>query len=212
MVLRHSQPQQSEIIALSSIVKSIFPGAFFNHQKSIWEFETGETLKLDHFDRPEKYQDFIGKSFAWIGWEELTTWKDDVCYKLMMSCLRTINPRIRLHVRSTTNASGPGHGWVKRRFRLNGSSFAGKVVGLAITDSRDEAGNLEQPRRAVLSKVSENLLLLLKAIPVTSIVSCPMRRAPRSDSRGAKDRGTCLKAASSTTSGSTHASMWWYLI
>lgn len=158
VIFRHSQPQHREVISLFQIIKQIWPEATFNRMTSIWEWETGETLQAGHYDVPEQFTDYIGKSFSWIGWEELTSWKNDLCYKPMLTTLRTSRAGIPKHVRSTTNPSGPGQGWVMERFRL--PLTPGLTIGPKIDDSVDEYGNVEAPRRVIHGNLSENLLMM----------------------------------------------------
>ncbi len=66
---------------------------------------------------------------CYLGWNELTQWATSECYDLLMSCNRSSFipaehspdpdnplPELPLMVVSTTNPSGPGHNWVKKRF------------------------------------------------------------------------------------------------
>lgn len=59
---------------------------------------------------------FIINQNCWIGWEELTNWATDECYKSMMSCNRSSNPDIPLRIRATCNPAGVGHSWVRSYF------------------------------------------------------------------------------------------------
>lgn len=99
---------------------------------------------------------YHGHELPFIGWEELTTWPSDECYKSMFSCCRSSNPNVPRKVRATTNPYGVGHNWVKERFRLHGTWW--KTV--TITDAVDPNGNHEPPRCAIHSHVDENKVLL----------------------------------------------------
>jgi hypothetical protein len=55
--------------------------------------------------------------------------------------------------RATTNPYGPGHNWVKRRFRL--PHFRGKVIRDSMKD-----GKVEPPRVAIYGHLTENKILL----------------------------------------------------
>jgi hypothetical protein len=52
---------------------------------------------------------YIVNQNCFIGFEELTNWSTDECYKLMMSCNRSSHKGIPKKVRATCNPSGPGH-------------------------------------------------------------------------------------------------------
>jgi hypothetical protein len=158
IILRRTHPQLAEIVALSkTFIKQICPGASFNSMKSYWDFPDGARLSFAHFNEPAQYSDYLGHSYPWIGWEELTTWPSPDCYTTMFACSRSTNPRMPRKIRATTNPYGVGRNWVMQRFRL--PLDPGKLLGPAIVDSRDEKGNIEPPRRVVHGYLGENVLL-----------------------------------------------------
>lgn len=106
-----------------------------------WVWPTGEELLFRHVKKLEDYDSFHGWEIPFIGWNELTKNPTPDLYDKFMSINRssfdpkqhtpkmkqgnryvyaTHNenplPPIPLEVFSTTNPSGPGHGWVKERF------------------------------------------------------------------------------------------------
>lgn len=104
-----------------------------------WVWPTGEELLFRHVKKKSDYFGFHGQEFPWIGWNELTKWPTADLYDRFMSVNRctfdpvrdtpkcpktgaylTLDakplPQIPLEVFSTTNPSGPGHNWVKKRF------------------------------------------------------------------------------------------------
>lgn len=103
-----------------------------------WVFATGEELLFRHVKKESDYDGFHGHELPFIGWNELTKQPSSKLYDKFMSCNRstfqperdtpkdsdgnylTPNgkplPPIPCEVFSTTNPSGPGHNWVKRRF------------------------------------------------------------------------------------------------
>ncbi len=104
-----------------------------------WVWPSGEELLLRVMEKPEDYEKFHGQEFPFIGWNEKTQWATSECYDLLMSCNRSSFipaehspdpenplPEMPLLVVSTTNPSGPGHNWVKKRFV--DIAPAGKVV------------------------------------------------------------------------------------
>ena len=128
----------------------IFPGFRFLRSKSEYQaiWKDGEALLLRAMDSENDYPEYHGHEYPWIGWEELTHWENDKAYKLMFSCCRSAVPGLRCRVRATTNPSGVGHLWLKKRFRLpHGTN---KVI--RIPD--------EMPRIAIQGDIRENFLLL----------------------------------------------------
>jgi hypothetical protein len=99
-----------------------------------WRFPDGEELMFRHFRTPDDYYSYHGHAYPWIAWEELTTWADDKCYKVMMSCSRSTKPGMPRKYRATTNPYGVGHNWVKARFRL--PVQGGKIIGPSSTRRR----------------------------------------------------------------------------
>jgi hypothetical protein len=115
-------------------------GARFYDSSSLykWVWPTGEELLFRHVKKISDYEGFHGHEYPFIGWNELTKHANSNLYDKFMSVNRSsfdpeINtpknekgeyltenrmplPEIPLEVFSTTNPSGPGHNWVKRRF------------------------------------------------------------------------------------------------
>lgn len=105
-----------------------------------WVWPTGEELLFRHVKKPADYEDYHGHEYPFIGWNELTKWANPDLYDKLMSVNRSSFtpelhtpkntdgsyatadgkplPEIPLEVFSTTNPSGPGHNWVRRRFIL----------------------------------------------------------------------------------------------
>lgn len=157
ILFRETYPQLADVVAKSERwFRKIFPGAKFNRQRMAWEFETGEVLMFRHMRTPDDYWNYHGHEYPWIGWEELTNWADDRCYKAMMSCCRSTHPDVPRMIRATTNPYGVGHSWVKDRFRLYGRWWE----TIVILDSIDDRGDIEPPRCAIHGHIDENRALL----------------------------------------------------
>lgn len=155
ILFRQTFPQLEDVISKTKKwFPKIWPEARYNEAKSFWQWPTGERLMLRQFDKPDDYWKYHGHEYAWIAWEELCNWVTDEGYKRMMSTSRSTMKGMPRKVRATTNPYGPGHNWVKRRFRLPGSQF------IPITDSVDEMGNVEPTRVAIHGTVYENKLLM----------------------------------------------------
>jgi len=158
VLFRQTHPQLRDVIEKSKKwIKRIWPGAFYNEIKFFWEWESGERLYFSHFNVPSQYSDYHGHAYPWIGWEELTTWPNPDCFKVMFACSRSTIAKMPRKVRATTNPYGVGHNWVKSRYRL--PVPPGDIVGPVIADSIDDQGNPEPPRRAVHGYLDENKIL-----------------------------------------------------
>ena len=131
----------ADLVAQSKRFFSKFDdGAKFHESASEykWTWPTGEVLYFRHVKKLSDYDSFHGHEYPFIGWNELTKHATSELYDKMMSTNRssfvpelhtpktadgkyeTVDgqplPEIPLEVFSTTNPSGPGHNWVKRRF------------------------------------------------------------------------------------------------
>ena len=106
-----------------------------------WVWPTGEELLFRHVSKDNDYEKFHGHEYPFEGFNELTKWHTSDLYDKLMSVNRSsfvpekhtptklINgkkvydtvdgkplPPIPLQFFSTTNSSGPGRNWVKKRF------------------------------------------------------------------------------------------------
>lgn len=155
LIFRQSYPALQDVITKSlEWFPRIWPGARFNRSKNFWEWPTGELLYFRQFDRETDYWKYHGHSYPWQGWEELCNWPTPNGYKRMMSLCRSSVPGLPRRIRATTNPYGPGHNWVKARFRL--PAWRSRII----RDSVDDVGKLEPPRVAIQSHLEENKILL----------------------------------------------------
>lgn len=159
VIFRRTYPELSDIINKSrKLFPRIFPGAKYNAVDRSWRFPDGEMLMFRHCRVEDDYNHYHGHEFTFIGWEELTTWPDDTCFKALFSCLRSSVPGIPLWVRATANPHGVGHNWVKKRYKLPVSG--GNLLGDVIRNATDLDGNPEPERVAIHGDLSENKVLL----------------------------------------------------
>lgn len=159
VLFRRTYPELQDVIDKSKKwFPRIWPAAQYNEAKNFWKWPTGEILYFRHFLKEADYWKYHGHSYPWIGWEELTTWPNDWCFKKMFSCSRSTAMGIPIRIRSTTNPYGVGHNWVKTRYRL--PIPGNKMVGQVIRNSRDLDGHLEPPRVVIHGDLYENKILL----------------------------------------------------
>lgn len=155
ILFRKSYPDLMDVIEKSQrVIPVLFPGAIYNQQAHVWTFPTGETLRFAFAENENDYWKYHGSEYPWIGWEELTTWANDRLYLRMMSLCRSPMPHMPRKYRSTTNPYGPGHGWVKARWRL--PMYRDGVID----DDVDEQGRIRLPRASVCVRLEDNAVLL----------------------------------------------------
>jgi hypothetical protein len=167
ILFRRTYPELDDVINKSQKwFQEIWPidgpnPAIYNQQSKTWKWKSGEVLMFRHMSKENDYLSYHGHAYPWIGWEELTTWPDSGCYTRMFSCCRSSHPAVakKARMRSTSNPYGPGHNWVKLRFRLPINE--GMVIGPVIKDSKNKAGDIEPPRVTIRSSLAENKILLI---------------------------------------------------
>lgn len=121
IIFRRTFPELKDVIKKSNKwFPLIFPKARYNKQDHCWTFPEGEKLWFGYIQRPEDYNQYHGHEYPFLGFEELTNWASDEMYLKMFSLNRSSRPGVPLKIRATCNPYGPGHNWVKKRFRLKG--------------------------------------------------------------------------------------------
>jgi hypothetical protein len=155
ILFRQTYKQLEDVISKTKKwIPQIWPEAKFNNSEHVWTWPTGERLLLRQYMKPDDYWNYHGHEYPWIGWEELCNWAWYDGYKRMFSCCRSSQKGMPRMIRATTNPYGPGHNWVKMRFRLPAWNM--KVI----KDSKDDQGNLEPARLSIRSHIDENKALL----------------------------------------------------
>ena len=150
IIFREQHKNLKDIIAKSKRwIPRIWPAAKFNESKCCWSWPTGEMLFFAHARKLSDYDNYHGHEYPFVGWEELTNWATPDLYLKMFSVCRSSGPKeMPRIIRGTTNPSGRGHGWVKRRF------IEPAPCGTVIHDPN--SGN---DRIAIFSHWSENKFL-----------------------------------------------------
>jgi hypothetical protein len=161
IIVRRTYGELRDLIERSQVwLYQMFDGAAkYNKTEKAWTFPDGEKLTFVYADSPEDYRHYHGWNLTFVGFEELTLYPTDNVYKKFMSLVRSTYPGIPLKYRSTTNPSGPGHGWVKLRFGLPHST--GIVVSEQV-EVEYELGKKEMvtiQRTSVRSDVRQNTKL-----------------------------------------------------
>lgn len=116
ILFRRSMPELDEVIRRSKEIYGPL-GWTYQEQKHDWTAPNGATLRLRYLDRDSDADSYQGHSYTWMGFDELGNWPDPAPIDKLWACLRSANgvPCVR---RSTGNPGGPGHVWVKKRYRV----------------------------------------------------------------------------------------------
>lgn len=118
-LFRLTYPQLADVVAKSKRwFYAIFPGAKFNESEYRWTWPTGEILYFRYGATEDDYWNYHGHEYPWLGFEELTNWRDLSFFEAMFSTCRSSFPGMPRMVRATCNPFGVGHSAVKARYRI----------------------------------------------------------------------------------------------
>jgi predicted phage terminase large subunit-like protein len=96
--------------------------ARWNGAEHVWRFPSGAVLKFGHLDSTNAELEYQGAEFQFVGFDELTQFKQHQ-YEYLFSRLRRLEgSAIPIRMRAATNPGGPGHEWVKERFVKHGNA------------------------------------------------------------------------------------------
>lgn len=84
--------------------------------KKEWRFPNGALLRMSFLDSEDDVLQYQGHEYGLILPDELTQWRDEKNFELLIACNRSQNPNIHPQIIATGNPGGPGHLWVKKRF------------------------------------------------------------------------------------------------
>lgn len=151
IIFRRNENEHRDAIARTrKLFANMFPNAEFNSVSKEWRFPTGESLVFKYMEREDDYWHYHGHQYTFIGWDELTNWRDSIAYRAMFSTLRSANVHVPRFVRATCNPYGIGHSWVKQRFALPHTGMTGPIICTAG----------EPDRVAIRGRLEENRVLL----------------------------------------------------
>lgn len=95
--------------------------ASWNAQDKRWTFPSGATLTFGYYDHDSNYMQYQGGAWDYIGFDELTQFKE-TWYRYLFSRLRRLEGSpIPGRIRAASNPGGPSHEFVKKRFVSKGA-------------------------------------------------------------------------------------------
>ena len=113
IIFRRTYPELKAIIARSQeIYPAVMPGATYNKVEHTWTMPAGGTMRFGHLQNDDARFLYRSDAFDFIGFEELTLWATDVCWRYLASRNRSADPTLPCFMRANTNPDGPGQKWV----------------------------------------------------------------------------------------------------
>ncbi|HSE45078.1 MAG TPA: phage terminase large subunit [Gemmatimonadales bacterium] len=94
--------------------------AAWNGQEYEWRFPSGATVGFGYLAIEGDKHRYQSANFTYIGFDELTTFRESQYTYLASRLRRPEGVTIPLKLRAGSNPGGPGHDWVRQRFMVEG--------------------------------------------------------------------------------------------
>lgn len=124
-------------------------GAVFIGSPGEITFPSGAKIRLGHLKDEGAYTKYQGHEYQNMLLEELTHIPSEKLYEALIGSCRSTVPELRPQIFATTNPDGPGHYWVKERFKCEQPD--GKI-----RTYRDEQTGLVKTRVFITAMIEDN--------------------------------------------------------
>lgn len=153
IIFRRTFPDLKDLIDRSQDIYPAF-GGNYDKQAHVWSFPSGARVEFGHMQYDSDRFKYRGRAFQYVGWDELTLFPTDVCYRYLLSRVRTADPSIKCYVRATTNPDGPGFRWVKEYWRIQTEGFSTRFT-VAVRDP-ETGEEYAHTRRFIAARLIDN--------------------------------------------------------
>jgi Terminase large subunit, T4likevirus-type, N-terminal len=156
VLIRKSFPQLEELESRAlQILGPHYGVSSYKRGSKTWYLETRKgtaELRLRAMEANQDAYKVHGHQFSWIGFDELTMWASNFIYEYLKTRLRSPEGA-PCYMRSATNPGGPGHHWVKKRFRI------GEVPEMEPFKVKTPSGRVHY-RVFIPAKLTDNKILM----------------------------------------------------
>ena len=116
MLCRRTYPELGDIIERSHEIFGRLGWKYTGGDERSWRSPRGALLRFRHLDTIADARLYKGFNNSWLGFDELDEWPDPRPLDMLFATLRSKHgiPCVR---RCTGNPGGPGHAWIKKRYR-----------------------------------------------------------------------------------------------
>ena len=131
-------------------------------EKSRWLFPNMESptgaggafVEFGYCDRQEHVEQYQGREWAFIGYDELGNQRDENVWIDLLKEIRCPDPRVKRRARASANPGFAGHAWIKRRF-INPCGMNGERIHRFKLEM-EGVEPYELTRRFVPAKITDN--------------------------------------------------------
>jgi hypothetical protein len=143
IIIRRTEPELGQIIEMTHrLYPKIDPKATWHQDSKSWTFSSGAKIRFGYLKLQSDALRYQGDAYHYVLFEELTHHATDYGYTYLKTRIRADRSQpITLKLRATTNPGGPGHRWVKERFRIKSTGEATHFVVREPTGRQDENGD-----------------------------------------------------------------------
>lgn len=157
LVLRKNQEDLDEFIAKAAEMYKPHGGMYISGQ---FRFPSGAVIDLGHMRDKNSWQKYLGIEYQRIVIDEAALIPDFASYEQLRTCLRTTHTELRCQMLLTSNANGPGVGWITERFMnahdINGNKYSpGELIEEWYEDP-DTGEKFKQTRIWIFSTYKDN--------------------------------------------------------
>lgn len=142
-------PQYAAIIFRKSFADLTKPEALMDRARSwlsgssaewkdiekAWHFPNGATLSFGYLDNDTDIYHYQSAAYQYIGFDELTQFKETQYRYLFSRLRRLVDIDIPLRVRAASNPGNIGHDWVKQRFIVEGITKGRVFIPATLDDN-----------------------------------------------------------------------------
>lgn len=142
IIIRRTEPELGQIIDMTHrLYPKIDPKASWHKDSKTWTFSSGAKIRFGYLKLQSDALRYQGDAYHYVLFEELTHHATDYGYTYLKTRIRADRDQaITLKLRATTNPGGPGHKWVKERFRIKSTGDATHFVVREATGRFDDNG------------------------------------------------------------------------
>lgn len=133
----------------NDLFPKFIPGIKYHKTDHVFTAPSGAKLELAYLENESDRFKYRGRTWNYIGWEELTLWPTDVPYLYLMTRCRSTDRTLPRYIRATTNPDGPGQLWVMQRWGISEDGAATLQEFEREFEDLDAAGNPTLVKRIV---------------------------------------------------------------
>jgi PBSX family phage terminase large subunit len=123
LIIRKTMPELRELI---NRAKVLYPQVYrdllkknnrgWKEQEKLFEFSSGAKIEFGYASTIDDLLRYQGQQYTWLGVDEITQHATEEVLDKLKASLRSTDPDLPIHIRCTTNPSGPGVNWVRKRW------------------------------------------------------------------------------------------------